>query len=604
MAFIVEFEPVGIRLVCEEPLTVAAAARQAGLKLRSVCGGKASCGKCQVRIDPVTASAAEAELAHLTPEQADHGWRLACRTIVAADAKVYIPALAQTEGQVVQTEGIDWRCAPVPGVRTWSASVEPPSLDDQTADLERVVQALWQKHGLQGVWADLPALQTLRRALREGRWQVTVALRGKEIIAAYPGRGPLPVGLAVDVGTTKIACYLVSLETGQTLAASGVMNPQIAYGEDVMSRLEAVMVDPANARRLQQDVIEAINTAAAALCAAHELVPEQLLEVCLVGNTAMHHLLSGLPTRPLAVAPFVSSLSSPLDVAADRLGLRAAPGARAHLPSLIAGFVGSDHLAFLLATGFGEDGRTRLGLDIGTNTEIALQAHGQIISCSTASGPAFEGAHIRHGMRAAPGAIQQVTLDETGAAQCDVIGDGPAVGLCGSGILDAVAELRRTNIIDARGRMVPDAPNVHLEPDGLPAFTLARGSDGQRDVILTQPDIDQILLAKGAIRAGIDILANHLAISPDSIDEIVMAGAFGSYLDPLSAVRLGLLPDLPLERIHAVGNAAGTGARMMLASTECRQRAVALTRRIQYLELTVEPGFNRYFAQGMRLPAI
>jgi uncharacterized 2Fe-2S/4Fe-4S cluster protein (DUF4445 family) len=280
MAFIVEFEPTGIRLVCEEPLTVAAAARQAGLKLRSVCGGKASCGKCQVRIDPVTASAAEAELAYLTPEQADHGWRLACRTIVAADAKIYIPALSQTEGQVVQTEGIDWRCVPVRGVRTWSVSVEPPSLDDQTADLERVARTLWQKHGLQGVWADLPALQTLRRALREGRWQVTVALRGNEIIAAYPGGGPLPVGLAADVGTTKLACYLVSLETGQTLAASGVMNPQIAYGEDVMSRLEAVMVDPANARRLQQEVIEAINTAAAALCAAHELVPEQLRHLC------------------------------------------------------------------------------------------------------------------------------------------------------------------------------------------------------------------------------------------------------------------------------------------------------------------------------------
>ena len=364
------------------------------------------------------------------------------------------------------------------------------------------------------------------------------------------------------------------------------------------------MVDPANADRMAHDVIEAINGVAAEMCAAHGLAPEHLLEACLVGNTAMHHLFARLPTRPLAVAPFVPALSSPLDVRADRLGLRAAAGARAHLPPPIAGFVGSDHLAFLLAAGFGEDGRVRLGLDIGTNTEIALQARGQIVSCSTASGPAFEGAHIRHGMRAALGAVERVTIDDEGLAKCDVIGGGPAVGICGSGILDAVAELRRTGIINARGRMDPDRPHVRLEEGGLPAYRLVRGSDGHRDVWLSQGDIDQVLLAKGAMRAGIDILLGELGLGPEAVDEIVIAGAFGSYLDPQSAVRLGLLPGVPPERIHAVGNAAGTGARMMLASTECRARAQALARRIRYLELTVVPGFNRYFAQGIRLPAV
>jgi uncharacterized 2Fe-2S/4Fe-4S cluster protein (DUF4445 family) len=607
MAYTIDFEPIGIRLLCQEPLTVRKAALQAGVSIQSTCGGKGTCGKCLVRVEsragpssPVT----EAEQILLTTGQIAEGWRLACRTIISSDTLVYIPSTSQAEGHVFQTESLEIHSAPAPAVRSLSLSLQPPSLDDQTADLERVADALHRRHGIDGASAGLPALHALRLALREGNWQIAVALRDGEIIAAYPGAGAPPVGLAVDVGTSKLACYLVSLESGRTLAAAGVMNPQIVYGEDVMSRLAAAMVDPAKAIRLQKGVIEAINTVSASLCASQGLRPEHLLDLCLVGNTAMHHLFAGLPVRPLAVAPFVPALRSPLDVQADRFGLHAAPGARAYLPAPIAGFVGSDHLAFLLATGFGEDERIRLGIDIGTNTEIALQVGNRIVSCSTASGPAFEGAHIRHGMGAAPGAIERVRIGQDGLAQCDVIGNGSPRGICGSGILDALAELRRVDIIDVRGRMRPDAPNVHREPDGMLAYTLARSDDGQRDVALTQGDVDQVLLAKGAIRAGIDILLDHLSVRPSDIEEMLIAGAFGSYLDPVSAVRVGLLPDVPSERIRAVGNAAGAGARMLLASTERRTRGRILAGLIEYLELTVVPRFNRYFAGGVRLPVL
>ncbi len=605
MAYTIIIEPAGIRLICEGPLTAADAARTVGVSIRSECGGKAVCGKCLVRVEqdypsPIT----ETEQNLLTASQVAAGWRLACRLIVSSDAIIYIPPSSQTESQVIQTEGILLSFSPEPAVQVLRLVLSPASLEDQTSDLARVSRALFEQYGVQGAWAGLPALGALRQALRAGGWQVSLALRDSEILAAYPQDGVRPLGLAVDVGTTKLACYLVDLKTGQALAATGVMNPQIAYGEDVMSRLEAVMREPAIAGRLQSDLIETINAAAFQMCASQGLRPEHILDICLVGNTAMHHLFSGLPTRPLAVAPFVPALNSALEVDADRLGLQAAPGAHAYLPPPIAGFVGSDHLAFLCAAGFGEDQRTRLGLDIGTNTEIALQVGGRIVSCSTASGPAFEGAHILHGMRAAPGAIQGVTVQADSTSCCDVIGGGPATGICGSGILDIVVELRRAGLINARGRMQPGVSGIQQGTDGMLYFPLVRGSDGRRDVTITQQDVDQILLAKGAMRAGIDILLHHFNLEADDLEEIVIAGAFGSHLDPFNAMRIGLLPAVPLNRVHAVGNAAGSGARLLLASTGQRRRAEALAARIEYLELTLVPGFNRYFAQGVRLPEL
>ena len=603
MTYRIEFEPIGTRLICEEPLTIYEAARQAGITLHSICGGKGTCGKCTIRIrEGAVPHPVEAEREHLSEALLAEGWRLACRTVTTGNITLYIPPELLEKGQVLQTEGVEAAFVPSPAVRLLLVAVNPPSLSDQVSDLERLAAALHQQYGMEGVKASLSTLQAMSTALRKANWQVKVALRGNEIIAVYPAEPMQPVGLAVDIGTTKLACYLVDLESGRVLAVQGVANPQIAYGEDIMSRLEAVLVDPTNAEHLQTEVVVAINTAADELCGSQGFTPDRLLDLCLVGNTAMHHLFARLPVRPLAVSPFVPALNTALEVDAAQLGLKAAPGAHAYLPAPIAGFVGSDHLAFLLSSGFGEDERVRLGIDIGTNTEIALQAGGRIVSCSTASGPAFEGAHIRHGMRAAPGAIQNVEIGPDGTVNCDVIGGGPPIGICGSGILDALGEMRKVGILNERGRMQAVLPGVELADDGKPIFTLMKGVDGRRDVTISQQDIDQILLAKGAIRTGIDILMDTLNITPDRIEEFILAGAFGTYLNPLNAIRIGLFPQAPSERIRAVGNAAGTGARMMLASTDCRRRAEELAHRVEYLELTIVPGFNKFFARGIRLP--
>jgi uncharacterized 2Fe-2S/4Fe-4S cluster protein (DUF4445 family) len=321
----------------------------------------------------------------------------------------------------------------------------------------------------------------------------------------------------------------------------------------------------------------------------------------------MHHLLLGLPVQPLAVSPFIPTTASPLTIPAAEIGFSMAPGAKIHFPPPIAGFVGSDHLAFLLAAGFGKDNRTRLGIDIGTNTEIALQARGRIQSCSTASGPAFEGAHITHGMRAAPGAIERVRIGRDGQAEFDVIGGLPPVGICGSGILDALAEMLRAGLINTRGRIQEGWQSVRRDPQGQLSYILQskKGpglvSSAGREIAITQEDIHQILLAKGAIRAGIEILMERQGIQASQIDEVVLAGAFGSYLDPGNAVHINLFPDVPLSRIHAAGNAAGAGARMMLTSLEAREEAASLAKKLEYLELTMAPKFSRFFANGARL---
>ena len=600
MSFILKFEPLGIHLLCDEPLTLLEAARQAGIHLRSDCGGKGACAKCRVQIligtvPPLT----ELERKTFTAAQIKLGFRLACRTIVDSDAQIYLPAQSLLSDQVLQTEGSSQQFMVNPAVKLSSITLNPPTLTDLQPDWERVQNALtWQ--GIGNLSASLPVLTSISTQLRKSEWSINLIHNQTEILNACSPDNFNPVGLAVDVGSTKIACFLMDLCSGQTLAARGIANPQIAFGEDIMSRLSAVLENPHNASTLQQGVIQSIQLSAKEMCTKLGIPINHVVDACLVGNTAMHHLFLGLPTQALAMSPFVPSTGSELYPSADELGLQLMPGARAYAPPVIAGFVGSDHLAFLLASGFGENQRTRMGIDIGTNTEIALQHSGRIMSVSTASGPAFEGTHIRFGMRAAPGAIEHVNIDEKGVAHCQVIGSQPASGICGSGILDAVAELRRTHLINNRGRLEKSSPIIGTNTEGKPVFVLVPETANQREISMDQKDIDQILLAKGAIRAGIDILMDYLHVQISEIDEIVIAGAFGSYMNPEQAVRIGLLPDVPLQRIHAIGNAAGVGARMLLASTQMRLNALELAHKIEYLELTIYPDFNLFFANGIK----
>jgi uncharacterized 2Fe-2S/4Fe-4S cluster protein (DUF4445 family) len=510
---------------------------------------------------------------------------------VFGDVKVDIPPATRLGEQRLQIEGREGALACDPPVVATVVVVAPAAITDQRADWQRLVDALaWPA----APRADPLAMRTLSGLLRAHDWEVQVRVRGDEVVD-FAAPDDRPLGLAFDLGTTKIAGYLVDMVSGEALAADALMNPQIAYGEDVMSRIACAMRGQAG--ELQSAAVQAMNELRARLGAA----PERIVECVVVGNTAMHHLFAGLPVRQLGTAPYVAAVGAPMDIKARDLGLQAAPGAYVHLLPNVAGFVGADHVAMVLACGIGADDRTRLGLDIGTNTEIVLAHGGALWSCSTASGPAFEGAHIRHGMRAASGAVEQVTLRAEGVAY-RTIGDAPPVGLCGSAVLDAVAELRRAGLLSRRGRLL-DGPGVR-EVDGRREFVVVSAHASGRGEALTidEHDIGEILLAKAAIRTGVDLLMERAGIAADLVDEVVLAGAFGNHIRATSAQAVGLLPDVVTERINPVGNAAGSGARMALVSGGARARAAEIARSIQYVELMTEPAFARRFARAMYLP--
>ena len=596
MSITIEFQPTGQRLVAEEALTVLAAARQAGLLLRADCGGEGTCGKCVVRFvqAPPDLPIHAGDRRHLTDQQLADGYRLACGALIDRSTQIFIPPDSLPRGQVLQTASDENDVVPDPLISQQNAQMQPASLGDLQADFERLQESTGKR-----LTVDLETMKELPQTLRANGWQANLILRGDHLQHVTPNLITPLAGLAVDVGSTKLACYLLDLESGRQLAVKGLPNPQIMYGEDIMARLAHAQQGETEALELHELLMRSIQGALEDLCKQSQIDIGQVAEVCLVGNTAMHHFTLGLPTGGLAVSPFVPVVSAALQTPARQIGLQGMPGTQVYTPPVIAGFVGSDHLAFLLACGFGTDQRVRLGIDIGTNTEIALQKGERIFSVSTASGPAFEGAHIRYGMRAAPGAIEHVHLED-GLFTCEIIGETAPSGICGSGILDALGELRAGGLLNKRGRLDKAHPLVRLDAQGKPFVTLAADADAQRPITLSQGDIDQILLAKGAIRAGIDVLMDALGVQPEEIDEIVIAGAFGSYMLPEQAIRIGMLPEVSLERIRAVGNAAGLGAQMMLVSRSARRQAEALAERIRYLELTLYPDFEGFYANGIR----
>jgi len=622
MSYQITFQPLGRRAPAAEGQTILAAAHEAGVPIASVCGGAGTCGRCQVRLVRGTVSPlGDDEAALLPPGEIVAGYRLACQTRVLSDIELEVPAESLAVAQRLQVAG-ELPTVPLePAVRAYTIALPPPGLSDLRADTQRLTDALSASMGRSETRPytcpytfDLSVLRDLPNVLRAQGWQATVDVRQGEVIAVRPP-GQSPLGVAVDLGTTKIAAYLVDLATGETLAAAGAANPQIVYGEDVMARLAYALHGEAQARRLQAAASEAVDRLVASLCTSVGRDPAAVGELVLVGNTAMHHLFLGLPVAQLGLAPYVPAVNAALDVKARDLGLHLAPGAVVHLLPNIAGFVGADHVAFLLAVGARyslehglplTSGLTSvsplLGLDIGTNTEVALAHNGTLLSCSTASGPAFEGAHIRHGMHAASGAIEKVWIEDTGM-QVATIDGRPAVGICGSGILDAIAALRRAGALSDRGRMLAGHPLVRRGEDGLEVVLVeAAASSTGRDIVVMQEDVSQVQLAKGAIRAGIQVLLGEAGISAEQITEVVIAGAFGSFLDPASAVGIGLFPPLPLARFRAVGNAAGAGARLALLSLTQRALAADIARRVHYVELTVHPRFVDEFARGMLLP--
>jgi uncharacterized 2Fe-2S/4Fe-4S cluster protein (DUF4445 family) len=594
----VDFEPVGRRIDIPAGTHLLAAAQAAGVQLASVCGGIGSCDSCKIRL--VNGSLSRRTLeeqAALSDAELEAGFRLACQSIPLTDVKIEIPPESLTAPQRLQVEGVETQLEIDPAIRPLDVAVEPATLQDLRGDDARLLAAL-EEDGIREVNLPYEVLRGLPEILRGNAWQARLALDGNRVIAALPP-GESLLGVAVDVGTTKVAVYLVDLSSGKTLAKAGVMNPQVSFGEDVVSRIAYANQNPAQRQLLHQRIISALNDLIAELCKQTSSRQEQIVEAVVVGNTAMHHFFLNLPVQQLGAAPYVPALSGSIELQASQVGLQLAGGARLFVPPNIAGYVGADHVSMLLATDVWRAKGNVLAMDIGTNTEISLVSDGKILSCSTASGPVFEGAHIHDGMRAAPGAIERVQIQGE-KVRIQTIEDLSPVGICGSGILDAVSEMIKAGILDRSGRLLTGHPLVN-QVDSSVGLQLAGAPESGhgRPVRVDRKDVHEIQLAKGAIRAGTQILLIEAGLTDQDLDEIVIAGAFGTYIYIPSAIQVGMLPDLPLERFRQVGNAAGVGARQMLISRERRKHASEICRKVNYIELTTHVDFTDQFMEAI-----
>ena len=597
MSFEVDFEPIGRRIPCNSGDTILDAAQRAGIVLNATCGGDGICSRCIVRVmDGLVSPPNPTEETELG-KQVDDGWRLACQIEVQGDVRIHIPPASLATAQRTQTEGQSLPIELNPAVRTVAVSLPPPNLADLRSDADRLRDSL----GIPDLTFPASVLRRLSNDLRAHEFNVSVFLRGSSVVAVCPA-DTSPLGLAVDLGTTKLAGYLVDLASGETLASAGAMNPQIAFGEDVMARIGHAISKPDGGEQLRSAIVGALSSMAGDLCEQVNRSTNDIADAVIVGNTAMHHLFLGLPVKQLGLAPYVATESAALDIRAHEIGFDFAPGANVHLLPNIAGFVGADHVAMLLGSGLLEKERIVLGLDIGTNTEISLIANGKHFACSTASGPAFEGAHILHGMRAAPGAIEKVLIRDS-EIMLQTIADQPPVGLCGSGILDLVAQMHKAGIVNSRGalNLSKDDPRIRQGAHGLEFVLVAASENGEREITFNRSDVNEIQLAKSAIRTGVKILLEKAGIEEHAIDTVFIAGAFGTYLDVQSAIDIGMFPKIEKEKFIQVGNAAGTGARMALLSIQIREQAVWVAKHINYVELTVEPSFSSIFAKSLIL---
>jgi uncharacterized 2Fe-2S/4Fe-4S cluster protein (DUF4445 family) len=600
--FQIEFQPLGIKGRMPSGLSLLECARRLQIDLISVCGGRGTCGKCRIRVTSGEVSEltiTEAEL--LSSDELQAGYRLACCTRANADLVVDLPAESLSAPQRIQVEGIDNPVTIDPVVKKRDLSLSTPTLSAPQGDDERLFQSLERQHGMVCRSIDRDLARHLSRLLRSNDWKLSAAIRDTEIIAVRPWGSPC-LGVAIDLGTTKVAGYLVDLETGATLCAKGVENPQISYGDDIIARINRCMGSSEDASILQQQAVSVIEKLTRELCAEiPDTSTEAVDEFVVVGNTAMHHLLLRLPVEQLARAPHVPAMANATDIKARELGLSSAMGAYVHLLPNIGGFIGGDHLAVLLAIRFQESHGPVLALDIGTNTEVSLIANGEISTLACASGPAFEGAHISCGVRATSGAIDHLRIENDSIAYHTIQNREP-IGFCGSGIFDALAQLFENNIVNKNGRITADHPRVR-EKNGTREFVFVSETQSHngRAVVVTQEDIRELQLAKAAIQTGVSILLKKNGLRAQDLGRIVLAGAFGSYIDIESAIAIGMLPALPMDRYQQVGNAAGTGARVALINAAARETIERIARDIRYIELATVSEFNKRFIESIAI---
>ncbi|MFC2054954.1 ASKHA domain-containing protein [Chloroflexota bacterium] len=598
---IVDMQPVGRRIDVKEGTTLLAAAQAAGVGLISLCGGEGWCESCLVRVasgevNPPTQS----EMDYLSDEELSTGFRLACQVIPQTDVRIDIPSESLSTPQRLQVEGKDFDISLAPIVQVIDLELSPPVLEDLRADDDRVKDAL-AENGLPGVRIEFPVLTNISDVLRANNWFVRVVLRESVVIAILPpGSGIF--GISVDIGTTKLAVYLVDLLTGEVVEKVGEMNPQIPYGEDVVSRIAYSTQNLDGRQTLQHALTDALNRKVQEVCESSGIDHWQIVDAVIVGNTAMHHLFVGLPVEQLVFAPYVPAVNEAIDIRARDIGIGLAPGAYIHLLPNIAGYVGADHSAVILSTELWKTDKTVLAIDVGTNTEISLVSNGRLLSCSCASGPAFEGAHITHGMRAAPGAIERVQIIDR-EIKIFTIDNEPPVGICGSGILDVVAEMKAANLMDEKGTLIEGQLNIRKGMKNNLEFLLAPAAvtGHKRDITVSRKDVNEIQLAKAAIRAGQEILLIKAGITADDIDEVIIAGAFGTYLDVPNAIKVGMFPDIPVGNFRQIGNAAGMGAVQALVSVEHRDLIKDVIKDVDYIELTTYENFQQEFVKAMYL---
>jgi uncharacterized 2Fe-2S/4Fe-4S cluster protein (DUF4445 family) len=579
----VTFLNLNREIACGEDETLFHAARRHGVRIVGACGGRGACGSCTVRL-----VRGQVLLEGETLVGAGKEWRRACRMKPRQDCEVEIAPRSLAPVARAKVAAKDWLgdVAPAPAVRALDVRVAEPSLEDPRGDFERLREAL---PGVRAI--DLAAARALPELLRANCFSARAFVRGETVIDVAPP-GSAALGLAIDLGTTNVVGLLIDLMTGERLASLGVENPQVAWGADIVTRLNHALAGPKGQDELRAAAALAIQSLARDLAEAVGRTERDIFDVAVCGNTAMQHLLLGLPVGQLARAPFVAATSGAIDVDARDLGLNLAPSARVYAAPGVGGFVGSDHVATLLATRtLWDDGGATLVMDIGTNTEISLASGGRILSASCASGPALEGGNVACGMQAAEGAIERVRV-ENGALVATTIGGGEAVGICGSGVLDAIAAALRLGLLDQRGRIRDNGEGL-VRLDGKPAIALAA------EVHILQADVRAVQLAKAAIRTGVDLLLELSGVAEQGADRFVLAGAFGQYVDIASAIAIGLLPPLPLERYAQVGNAAGAGVARLLASTAERARASEIAARCRYVELNTRPQFQERFVQNM-----
>ena len=650
------FTPSGKRGSFDGGTKVLDAARQLGVDIDSVCGGRGICGRCQVNVllgdfakhnihsdfDSVT-GVTEAEKKYAERRGLDEGRRLSCQSLLKSDAVIDVPASSQVHQQVVRKENeshdIDINPIIKPyyvnavkqkeksqekksnsslhQIKTLKISVEEPDMHKGTGDLSRLKEALFEEWGLDNLTCSLEVLQSLQMTLREGEWKVTVAVRNnKEIIGVFPGFKDELLGIAVDVGSTTIAAHLCNLSNGEVSGSAGLMNPQIRFGEDLMSRVSYIMMNEGGEKDLTRVVREAINEIIATIITENNIDAEDILEMTLVGNPIMHHLVLGIDPTELGAAPFALATDLSADIKAKELNFKINSGAYVYVLPCVAGHVGADAAAVLLAEEPFNKDEISLIVDVGTNAEIILGNNQRLLAASSPTGPAFEGAQISSGQRAAPGAIERARIDpETLEPRfkvigCDLWSDdedfevnipvGGITGICGSGIIEIVAEMFLNKIINQDGKISKELSNTspRIVEDGRTYSYVLH--DGEQVIKITQNDIRAIQLAKAALYAGVKLLMHKLSI--EKVDRIRLAGAFGSHIDVKYAMALGLIPDCQVDEVSSAGNAAGTGARITLLDKESRNKLEGEVRRIEKIETAVEPSFQEEFVSAMAIP--